>query len=156
MLQAAAVAILFAFWMILSGHFTPFLLAAGLGSSVAVFFLARRMHVLEDGFPVALGIPALTYWPWLALEIVKSAWGVSRIILSPSLPVSPVFVRVKASQRSPLALVTYANSITLTPGTVTVEADGDEFLVHALTQAGADELARGEMDRRVTAFDRGP
>lgn len=156
MLQAAAVAILFAFWVMLSGHFTPFLLAAGLGSSVAVFFLARRMRVLEDGFPIALGIAALTYWPWLVWESVKSAVYVSRIIVSPSLPVSPVFVRVKPSQRSALARVTYANSITLTPATVTVEADGDEFLVHALTQASADELARGEMDRRVAAFDRRP
>jgi len=156
MLQAAAVSILFSFWLLLSGHFTPFLLAAGLGSSVAVFFLARRMRVLEDGFPIALGIPALTYWPWLAWEIVKSAWDVSRIILSPRLPISPVFVRVKPSQRTTAARVTFANSITLTPGTVTVDADGDEFLVHALTQASADELARGEMDRRATAFDRGP
>lgn len=155
MLQAAAVAILFAFWVMLSGYFTPFLLAAGLGSAVAVFFFTRRMGVLEAGFPIELGIPAITYWPWLAWEIVKSAWAVSRIILSPRLPISPVFVRVKATQRTPPARVTYANSITLTPGTITVDADGEEFLVHALTQAGADDLARGEMDRRVTAFDRG-
>ena len=156
MLQAAAIAILFAFWVLLSGYFTPFLLAAGLGSAIAVFLLARRMRVLEDGFPIGLGIPALTYWPWLGWEIVKSAWAVSRIILSPRLPVSPVFVRVKPTQRSALARVTYANSITLTPGTITVEADDDEFLVHALTQAGAEDLAGGEMDRRVTAFDRKP
>jgi multicomponent Na+:H+ antiporter subunit E len=154
MLQAAAVAILFAFWVLMSGHFTPFLLAAGLGTALAVLALARRMRVLEDGFPIGLGVPALTYWPWLGWEIVKSAWAVTRIILSPRMRVSPVFVRVKPTQASPLARVTYANSITLTPGTITVEADEDEFLVHALTEAGAEDLAGGEMDRRVTAFER--
>ena len=154
MLQAAAVAILFAFWLLLSGYFTPFLLAAGLGSAAAVFALARRMRVLEEGFPLGLGLPALTYWPWLGKEIVKSAWAVTRIIVSPRLPISPVFVRVRPTQRAPLARVTYANSITLTPGTITIDADSDEFLVHALTVEGAEDLAGGEMDRRVTAFDR--
>lgn len=156
MLHAAAIAILFAFWVLMSGYFTPFLLGAGLASSVAVWVFARRMRVLESGFPLHLGLPALTYWPWLAKEIVKSAWGVSLIILSPRLPISPVFVRVRPTQRTPMALVTYANSITLTPGTVTVDADDDEFLVHALTQEGAADLAAGEMDRRVTRFDRRP
>lgn len=153
MLHVAAVSILFSFWLLMSGYFTPFLLAAGLGSSIAVYVFTRRMGVLEKGFPIELGIPAVTYWPWLAREIVKSAWTVSLIILSPRLPISPVFVRVRPSQRTTPARVTFANSITLTPGTITVDADGDEFLVHALTQAGADDLAGGEMDRRVTAFD---
>jgi multicomponent Na+:H+ antiporter subunit E len=153
MLHVAAVAILFSFWLLMSGYFTPFLLAAGLGSSIAVWLFARRMGVLEQGFPIGLGIPAITYWPWLAWEIVKSAWAVSRIILSPRLPISPVFLRVRASQRTTAARVTFANSITLTPGTITVDADDEEFLVHALTQAGADDLAGGEMDRRATAFD---
>jgi multicomponent Na+:H+ antiporter subunit E len=70
------------------------------------------------------------------------------------MPVSPVFVRVRPTQRSPLARVTYANSITLTPGTITVEAQSEEFLVHALTRAGADGVVGGEMDRRVSRLDR--
>lgn len=148
------VAVLFAFWVILSGYFTGFLLAAGLGSSILVLLFALRMTVIDrEGYPMRLGLAALTYWPWLIVEIIKSAWEVSRIIMHPRLPISPTWVRVKASQRTAIGRVTYANSITLTPGTVTVDADGDEFLVHALTQAGADDLAGGEMDRRVTAFD---
>jgi len=67
--------------------------------------------------------------------------------------VSPVLVRFKPSQHSTLGLVTHANSITLTPGTVTVEAVHEEFLVHALTQEGADGLAGSEMDRRVSRFE---
>lgn len=154
MRYAIAVALLFAFWVLLSGYFTAFLLAAGLGSAVAVFAFARRMAVIEpEGFPVHLGPAALLYWPWLGVEIVKSAWDVSKIILDPKLPISPTWVRVRASQRSVIGRVTYANSITLTPGTITIEAETDEFLVHALTREGAQSLAEGGMDRRVTRFE---
>jgi multicomponent Na+:H+ antiporter subunit E len=154
MRYAIAVAILFAFWISLSGYFTPFLLGAGLASSIAVLLFALRMTVIDrEGFPIRLGLAALTYWPWLIVEIVKSAWDVSRIILHPRLPISPVWVQVKASQRTAIGRVTYANSITLTPGTITLEAEGDEFTVHALTRAGAEGLAEGTMDRRVTRFE---
>ena len=83
--QAAAVAIFFASWLLLSGYFTPFLLTAGAGSAVAVFLFARRMRVLEKDFPLRFGRLAFSYWPWLAKEIVKSAWGVVRLIVSPRL-----------------------------------------------------------------------
>lgn len=149
-----AVAILFAFWTLMSGHFTPFLLGAGVASSVAVVWFARRMTVIDErGFPVHLGPAAVLYWPWLVKEIVKSAWDVAKIILTPSLPISPRWVRVKATQRTAIGRVTYANSITLTPGTITIEAEDDEFLVHALTRAGAEGLLEGEMDRRVSRFE---
>lgn len=149
-----AVAVLFAFWVVLSGYFTGFLLAAGLGSSILVLLFALRMKVIgREGYPLRLGLAALTYWPWLIVEIVKSAWDVSRIIMDPRLPISPTWVSVKASQRTAIGRVTYANSITLTPGTITIEAEGDEFTVHALTRAGAEGLAEGTMDRRVTRFE---
>jgi multicomponent Na+:H+ antiporter subunit E len=153
MLYAAAVAILFAFWVVMSGYFTPFLLGAGLASAIAVVLFARRMAVIDSSYPVHLGPALLTYWPWLFWEIVKSAWTVSLLILHPRLPVSPVFVRVRPSQRTTVGLVTYANSITLTPGTITIDAEDDEFLVHALTREGAADLAQGAMDRRVTRFE---
>lgn len=148
------VAVLFAFWVILSGYFTGFLLAAGLGSSILVLLFALRMTVIDrEGYPMRLGFAALTYWPWLIVEIIKSAWDVSKIIMNPRLPISPTWLSVKASQRTAFGRVTYANSITLTPGTITIEAEGDEFTVHALTRAGAAGLAEGTMDRRVTRFE---
>jgi multicomponent Na+:H+ antiporter subunit E len=155
-LEALALAAsLFAFWLLLSGIYTPFLLAAGVGSAVAVTALARRMELVDrEGHPIHLTLAALTYWPWLAKEIVKSGWQVSRIILDPRLPVSPTFVRFRPSQKSTVALATHANSITLTPGTLTVDADADEFLVHALTREGAAAVVDSEMDRRVSRFDR--
>lgn len=148
-------ACLFAFWLLLSGYFEAFLVAAGIGSAVAVALFARRMNVLDgEGHPIVLSLRALIYWPWLAKEIVKSALAVSRIILDPKLPISPTMVRFKPSQRSIVGLVTHANSITLTPGTITVEAESGEFLVHGLTKAAADGCIDSEMDRRVSRFER--
>jgi multicomponent Na+:H+ antiporter subunit E len=148
------IVVLSVFWVLLSGMFTPFLLAAGLGTALATALLARRMEIADrEGLPLDLTLAAVTYWPWLVKEILKSGWQVARIVLDPRLPVSPTLVRFKPSQRSTLGLVTHANSITLTPGTVTVEADHDEFLVHALTREGADGLEGSEMDRRVSRFE---
>ena len=145
---------LFAFWVLLSGMFTPFLLAAGAASAIAIALLSRRMEIADrEGLPLHLSLAVLTYWPWLVKEILKSGWQVARIVVDPRLPVSPVLVRFKPSQHSALGLVTHANSITLTPGTVTVEAEHGEFLVHALTQQGADGLAGSEMDRRVSRLE---
>jgi multicomponent Na+:H+ antiporter subunit E len=109
----------------------------------------------EEGHPLAVGWRALCfYWPWLLKEIVKSAWDVSRRILDPRLPISPVLVRFKPSQSNELGLVIHANSITLTPGTISVLVEREEFLVHALSREGGAGLADSEMDRRVAALTR--
>lgn len=145
---------LYLFWLLLSGLYTPFLLAAGAGSAAAVVWFARRMDVVDhEGHPIHLGPRALLYWPWLLKEIAKSAWNVSRIILSPSLPISPTLVRFKPRQRTDVGLVILANSITLTPATITIEAGAEEFLVHALTRAGAEATIGSDMDRRVAACE---
>lgn len=156
MLHAASVfLVLYAFWLLLSGLFTPFLLAAGAGCALAVLAFARRMDVVDhEGHPIHLGWRALfSYWPWLIKEIAKSSWDVSRRILDPRLPISPTLARFRPSQKSELGLVIHANSITLTPGTVAVEVEAGEFLVHALTREGAAGLAGSEMDRRVAALE---
>jgi multicomponent Na+:H+ antiporter subunit E len=146
--------VLFVFWLLLSGHFTAFLLAVGAAAAFAIAALGRRMEVIDhEGHPIHLSWRALAYWPWLLKEIAKSAWQVARIVLAPSLPISPTLVRVKPSQKTAVGVVTYANSITLTPGTISVEVTPREILVHALTREGAEGLAAGEMDRRVTAFE---
>lgn len=146
---------LFAFWLLLSGHYTPFLLAAGFASSVfVVWFCDRLMSVVDrEGHPIHLTLGAFTYWPWLLWEIAKSAWDVTKRILDPKLPISPVLVHLKAGQHSAVGRVIYANSITLTPGTITMELEGDDLLVHALTREGADGLKGGDMDRRVCRFE---
>ena len=147
------VVVLFAFWLLLSGHYTPFLVIAGLLTALAAAVVGRVLGFGDaEGYPIELTASALLYWPWLIKEILFSAINVASIILRPSLPISPQLISVPTSQKGPVGLVTYANSITLTPGTITVQVDRPHhtFLVHALTKGSADGLASGEMDRRVT------
>jgi len=153
----SAVLFLFAFWLVLSGHYTPFLVSMGFLVTLGVVWLARRMDLVDhEGHPIHLGHRALfVYWPWLVREIIKSGWDVTRIVLNPRLPVSPTLVRFRPSQHTDVCLTTHANSITLTPGTISVEVSRSEFLVHAVTAAGAEGIREGEMDRRVTRFERG-
>jgi len=151
----SAAVVLFVFWLLLSGHYTAFLVTAGAASAVAVVLFSRRMYVIDqEGHPIHLGWRALSsYWPWLAKEIVKSAWDVSRRILDPRLPISPTLVRFAPTQRTDVGRVIHANSITLTPGTISVEAGRREFVVHALTREAAAGLAGSEMDRRVSVLE---
>src|SRR5689334_22875355 len=111
--------LLFVFWLLLSGHYTPWLVGAGALASLAVAAIAVRAgYVDEEGHPLEWLLRALRYWPWLVVEIAKSAWSVSRVILDPRLPVAPRFLTVKTSQKTAVGLAVYANSITLTPGTI--------------------------------------
>jgi multicomponent Na+:H+ antiporter subunit E len=144
--------VLFGVWLLLSGFFEPLLLGLGVLSCVIVVSIAHRMDVNDhEGHPIHLGWRILTYWVWLAVEIVKASLDVARRIVDPRLPIHPVLVRVKAGQASELGQVIYANSITLTPGTVSMQIEDGEILVHAIAQEMADDLEGGEMDRRVTA-----
>lgn len=155
MLHAISLAaVLFGLWLLLSGHFTTLLLSLGGVSAILVVVIAARMDVVDhEGHPIRLGLRALTYWPWLALQIVVSNIDVARRILSPSRPIQPEVFTLRAHQRTDLGQVIFANSITLTPGTVTVECENGELIIHALTREAADELRKGRMNRLVAAFE---
>lgn len=156
MLYGSIGLVLLCFWMVLSGHYTIITVPAGILSVLGVVALSRRMGLAdEEGHPIHLLPRAITYWPWLVLEIAKSAWDVTKIIFHPKLPITPTLIRVRASQRSAVGLSVYANSITLTPGTITARVSGHDFLVHALTRSAAEDLAEGTMDRRVKKFEAG-
>ena len=154
MRNVSSVLVLFAFWLLLSGFFTVFLVSMGFLTALGVVWLAYRMDVVDhEGHPIHLGPGVLTYWPWLGKEIVKSGWDVTKVILNPRLPVSPALLRFRPTQHTDVGLATHANSITLTPGTLSVDVGRAEFLVHAVTEAGAEVIRGGEMDRRVTRFE---
>lgn len=141
-------------WLLWSGHYTPLLVTLGALSSLFVVQIAHRMGIADDeGAPIGTLVPFLLYAPWLGWEIVKSNLDVARRILGPSSGIAPRLIRVKTSQRSDLGRTIYANSITLTPGTVSVDLQGDEIVVHALTPEAAEGVAAGEMDRRVTRLE---
>jgi multicomponent Na+:H+ antiporter subunit E len=145
---------LFLFWLALSGHYTPALVGVGAAAALFCALVAVRMGIADrEGHPIHLAGRFLTFLPWLLREIFKSAWGVTRIIVNPALPISPTMTRVNASQRTSLGIVTYANSITLTPGTITTGVKGNVLTVHALVREGARDLEEGGMDARVTQFE---
>ena len=145
---------LFALWLLLSGIFEPLLISLGIISSLFVAWLAHRMEVTDhEGFPIHLGPRAITYWPWLIWEIIKANIDVALIIIKPELKISPVLFRSPASQKTEVGQVTYANSITLTPGTITVAVHGDTVDVHALTTSAADEVISGRMDKRACQME---
>ncbi|MBT5831193.1 MAG: Na+/H+ antiporter subunit E [Candidatus Latescibacteria bacterium] len=149
--------IMFGVWLLWSGHYSfDHMLVLGLGvvSCVFVVYMANRMDIVdEEGHPIHLLFQLLLYIPWLLWAIVKANIDVAKRVLNPSLPISPCMVRIKATQKTDLTRVIFANSITLTPGTVSVELVGDDILVHALTREAAEDVQSGDMDRRVTSLE---
>ena len=144
-----------AFWLLMSGIYTPLILFLGAISVIFVLYLTRRMDALdEDVLEFKLKRKHFSYWSWLAKEIFKANIDVAKVILSPKMNLSPRLVRVPLSQSNELATVIYANSITLTPGTVSVDIEGDEIIVHALTQELMDGLTEGDMDQRVNYLEK--
>jgi multicomponent Na+:H+ antiporter subunit E len=149
----------FGLWLLLSGYFdVPLLLSFGALSCALVVFVAWRTEVIdpeEQPLRLRFNLHIFSYWPWLLWQIVLSNLDVAKRILDPRLPISPTLITLRPTQRSDLGRVIYANSITLTPGTVTTALSGDTLEVHALTREAADSLLEGDMDRRVTRLEGG-
>lgn len=153
----ALAATVFGIWLVLSGHYTPFLLAVGVACTALVVYIALRMDVIDnEGVPmVHMTRHVFTYIPFFMGEILKSNWEATRVILSPSLPINPRLFKVRGLQRTDLGRMIFANSITLTPGTITVAIKGETFFVHALIGDSAEGMDEGEMNRRVATLERG-
>lgn len=149
--------VLFGLWLLLSGYFVTLLLGLGVASVAIIVWIAHHMDVIDhEGHPIHLTQRVLLYWPWLIKEIVLSNIHVARVIVSRDMPIRLSLLKVRSTQKTELGQVVYANSITLTPGTVTIEVDKDILCVHALTRGTADNLMSGEMDRRVTDLEAHP
>jgi multicomponent Na+:H+ antiporter subunit E len=147
--------ILLAVWLLNSGHYTTLMISFGVASCLFVVYLGRRMDIVDDeAVPVHLLPRAVIYVPWLIKEIFKSNIDVARRVLSPGRArISPRIIEAATSQHSDLGRVIYANSITLTPGTVSIRVHGTHITVHAIADDVADGLLEGEMDRRVTRLE---
>jgi multicomponent Na+:H+ antiporter subunit E len=143
-------------WLLWSGFFKPLLLGLGAFSCLLVLIIAQRMHLFDQNvFALRLSLRLFRFWAWLAGEIVRSSLEVSRVVLSPRLPISPTLVEIESGSDHPVDLAILGNSITLTPGTLTLNIEGQRLYVHALTRHGAEALAEGEMNRRVSALRSG-
>ncbi len=148
--------LLLGIWLLASGHYTPMLVTLGVLSCLLVVWLGVRMGIVDaESMPVHLTLRGLAYVPWLVVEVAKANVDVARRVLAPELPLSPELFEVEASQKTDLGQVFYANSITLTPGTVSIIVGDGKITVHAIAHEVADGLREGRMDRRVARVEGG-
>lgn len=141
-------------WLLWSGLYKPLVMGLGAFSCLLSAYLAYRMGFFRHHqamFKVLHRLPG--YWLWLLKEIVVSSIDVAKLILSPSLPISPTMVTLDAKTKSDVGHVILGNSITLSPGTVTLDMHDGKILIHCLTTAGAKDLQKGEANRRAAALE---
>jgi len=138
------------FWLVNSGHYTPLLLFFMVVSVCFVVALSHYMDVVDgEAQPLHITFRLPVYIIWLAGEVFKANIMVAKCVWQGADSISPRTIRVDANQKTDVGLVIYANSITLTPGTVSIDLEGSQIVVHALNAASEEDLLTGEMDRRV-------
>lgn len=146
--------VLVVFWLIISGHYTALILSLGAASVALVVYISHRMDVVDhEAQPLHLTLRLPAYWMWLLKEIVLSNLDVVYRIWRGNASISPARIVVRAGEETAIGKVIYANSITLSPGTVSMDLQGQEVTVHALTRKTAESLQSGEMDRRVRRLE---
>ena len=147
---------LFALWLIMSGIYKNLIIGFGAISAVLCVWIIWRLDLVKDRaiWQTFRIIAGTKYLFWLVVEIGKADWAVAKVILSKVMPNQQRLIGVPANQRTDLGKVLYANSITMTPGTVTVETESDHLIVHSLTDEAADMAALEDMGNRVCALER--
>lgn len=147
--------VLMGFYVLLSGQLhSAYLMIVGALCCLAVVFFMRHLRILDkESMPFEHWSRTLAYGPWLLWQILVSNLDVARRVWSLDPHIEPQLTKLPHQLKSAYGLATYANSITLTPGTVTVEIADDHLLIHALTQQAAQDLHDGEMHRRVLQLE---
>ena len=141
--------ILFSLWLLMSGHYNVLIISLGIISCAFCVYVAKRGKLIDDeGLPIFFMPRLLNYLIWLFKEILKSNLSTAKVIINGK--VEPEIFTVKTSQVTDVAKVTYANSITLTPGTVTTKIQKGVFEVHALNSDFGNDVRTNEMDKKVT------
>ena len=143
--------ILFIFWALLSGKYDSFHLTLGVICSIIIAYLTHDLLFanVRVGDTRIIVQRFITYMPWLVYQIILSNIHVAYLSLSPKMPIAPQILRFRTKLESDISWVTLANSITLTPGTITMDIREGEFFVHALSKKVADDLNTGEMEDRI-------
>ncbi|VAW74367.1 Na(+) H(+) antiporter subunit E [hydrothermal vent metagenome] len=145
--------LLFGVWLLLSGHYNILLLCFGLLSTLITLYLSSRLSIIDhEGHPVHLTWRILKYLPWLLGKIISSNIDVARRILSPKVSINPTHSWIDCQQTTDLGKVIYANSITLTPGTIAINIADNKIEIHALTSEAIADLQTGEMDFKVSGL----
>lgn len=144
--------ILMTVWLLMSGHYTPLVTGLGVVSTAFATWMSHRLGGSDkEGLPLHMFRKLPAYYIWLIKEIIMSNIATAKTILGKS--DAPELFYVPFTQKTEAGVATYANSITLTPGTVTVDIDEKGFLVHALSSDFGDDVRSGDMDRRVTQLE---
>ena len=146
---------LIAFWLLNSGHYSLLITSLGFASIALVLVITHKMDVVDnESQPVYLSTKIFGYYMWLIKEIIKANITVVKHIWLGGNSISPTLKTIKISQKTDMGKVIYANSITLTPGTVAIDLVDNQITVHALVYKDIEALETGEMDRRVTLLER--
>jgi multicomponent Na+:H+ antiporter subunit E len=145
-------------WLGNSGHYSGLLLGLGLASVITVVWISHRMRVIDhESQPISLSARKLAgYYIWLSGKILSSNVDVVRRVWGGNRTLSPTLETLPMTQQTTMGRVIYANSITLTPGTVAMDLEEGQVLVHSLTREGIEDLRQGEMGRRVTDLEVSP
>lgn len=145
---------LFLAWLLWSGIYQPLLISLGLGSCLLVLLIMRHLRAVDDeSVPLEVLRRILWYWAWLLKEIIQANIQVIRIVIDPKLPISPRVIELHTGSRSEMLNVIYGNSITLTPGSTTIDLQEDTLLVHCLTEEGARQLQAEQMLKHVKKLE---
>jgi multicomponent Na+:H+ antiporter subunit E len=152
--------LLMGFWLLLSGHYDLFHVSMGVLSSIAIILLnirLRRYYFYSDEvfktspMELSLNYPrfVLFYIPWLIWQIIIASLQVAYVVLHPRMPIDPALIRFKTKLPTMGSKVILGNSITLTPGTITIQIREDEFLVHALMDISSSGIVDGTLPEQV-------
>ena len=143
-------ALLFALWLGLSGQLDASMLSLGIVSTLLIVYLAHRMDVIDQEiYPAHMTVLLLRFWVFLVREVIIANIDVIKRIFRPGKNISPQLFELPLTQKTDLSRVIYANAITMTPGTVSVNLDKKTITVHTLSIEAADELRSGRMARAV-------
>ncbi len=147
---------LFIFWLLMSGVYQPLTIGFGILSSAFCVWIVNKLEILKaPGIGQDLSLSRLVrYLVWLTAEIAKADWAVAKVIIAPVLPKQQRLILVPATQKTDSGKMLFANSITITPGTVTVETGVDDFIIHALTDEAADKAVLAQMGNYVSSVER--
>lgn len=150
--QCITFCVLFAFWILLSGYLDVFHLTAGAICSAIVTFLSYDLLITKQKSSGVFTLLRFTFYcGWLFFEILWAGFDVAYRVLHPHMPIDPQIVTFETPLSDDIARTVLANSITLTPGTITIDVNGGTYTVHALTSAAARDLTDDRaIEKRVT------
>ena len=148
---------LFATWAALSGHWSPYFLVSGAACSAFTAWLMTRLGVFGTGaWPLDVSRLLFAFTPWLVWQVVKANLDVARRVWAPGRSIEPQLIRVPCRLRTDAGVALLANSITLTPGTVTVAVEEEALVVHCLSDASVRGVLDPEMHDRIARLERSP